>query len=168
HDDAGADAIDLGNVGGERRLIIGGPTRHALLDEIVVALARKLAARHHFSLGGIRIVGVWAVADAKAQKRIGGGEKHRFALEDVRILRPAGAATLDRVGVVDAPALAQEIVQPAFATVGCGLPGYASEPAAMPHQERIDAVFVAGQEILHIHLLDLVGAVRIDPRRHAT
>jgi len=43
-------------------------------------------------------------------------------LKIVGILRPAGAAALDRVGVVDAPAVAQEIVQPAFAAVGLWSP----------------------------------------------
>jgi len=82
-------------------------------------------------------------------------------------LRPAGAAALDRVGVVDAPALAQEIIQPAFAAVRRGFPGDAGQPAAVPHQKRIGAAFVGRQEILHIHLLDLVGTVRIDLRRNA-
>jgi hypothetical protein len=37
----------------------------------------------------------------------------------------------------------------------------------MPHQQRVSASFVRGQKILHIHLLDLIGAVGIDLRRHA-
>ena len=37
----------------------------------------------------------------------------------------------------------------------------------MPHQQRIGALLVGGQKILHIHLLDLIGAVGIDFRRHA-
>src|ERR1700745_1254637 len=80
-DHAGTDAVDLGDVSRERRVIIGGPARHVLLGEIIVALVRKLAARHQLPLRGIGIVGVRAVADPKPLERIGGGEEYRLALE---------------------------------------------------------------------------------------
>jgi hypothetical protein len=58
-------------------------------------------------------------------------------------------------------------VHPAIAAVGLALVGHAGQSAAVPHQERQLALAALHQEVLHVHLLDLVCAVRIDLRRHA-
>src|SRR5205085_8930044 len=79
-DDGGADAVELGDVSGNRRIIRGGPARHALLDEILVSLDGELAARHHLALGGIGVIGVRPIADAKTLERVGRGEEDRLAL----------------------------------------------------------------------------------------
>jgi len=55
--------------------------------------------------------------------------------------------------------------EPALAAVGLGLVGDAAEPAAVPRSTAAIFLAVLRQEILHIHLLDLIGAVGIDLRR---
>ena len=64
--------------------------------------------------------------------------------------------------IVDVPALADEEVHPAFAPVRRRLVGDAGQPAAVPHQQRQLALAVLRQEVLHVHLLDHVLAVRVE------
>src|SRR5262249_39139592 len=103
-------------------------------------------------------------ADAEALPRIAQRQGQRVALEGVG---PASAPSLHGVGDVGVPALADEIGKPAFAAVRRGLVGRAGEPAAGPHQERQPASAVLRQEVLHVHLLDLILAVRVYLRGHA-
>jgi len=78
-----------------------------------------------------------------------------------------GAAALDGVGIVNVPTFADEHIEPALTAVGRALISGAGETAAMPHQQRIFSLAVLRQEVLHVHLLDLVLAVRVDFRGHA-
>src|SRR5215468_11502784 len=80
--------------------------------------------------------------------------------------REARTATLDGVGVVDVPAFADEQIEPAFAAVRRGLVGGAGKPASVPHQQRIFALAILRKEVLHVHLFDLIKAVRIDLGRN--
>src|SRR5258707_6442181 len=89
-DYAGADPVHQRGVRGDDGVVRGGPARHALLDEVLVFLDRKLAARHGF----FRRIAAGAVADAKALPGIRRREEYRLALDDVRIHRPARAPAL--------------------------------------------------------------------------
>src|SRR5262249_24463562 len=71
------------------------------------------------------------------------------------------------VGDIGVPALADEISKPALAAIWRGLVGHAGEPAAVPHQEWQPASAVLRQEVLHVHLLDLILAVRVHLRGYA-
>src|SRR5207247_2231997 len=100
-DHARTHLVDERGVRGDDRVVGRRPARHDLAHEVVVALDRELAALH-----------------AEASERLVLRQEERLALENVGIHGPAGAAALDRVGVVDVPALPYEPVEPAFATVG--------------------------------------------------
>ena len=82
--------------------------------------------------------------------------------------RKAGAAALHCVRHVNRPAPPQEIVLEAFAPVRRGFPANAGQPAPMPHHQRRHPTLPGWDHVLRIHAARHVGAVRIDPRRHAT
>src|SRR5688572_27590826 len=159
--------VDELDVGRDDRVIGRGPARHALRGEVVVAFGGELAAGLQLHLRGIAVVRAGTGADTEAVERILLGQEHRLALENIGIHRPPGAPALDRVRVIYGPALLDEIVEPALAPVGRGLVSDPAQAAAVPHQERQRAALVLRDEILHIHLLDLIDAVGIDLRGHA-
>jgi hypothetical protein len=136
---------------------------YTLFHELIVGLGRELRARigRAFALVVAPRTGR---TDAKTLPGIALRERDGLALESTG---PAGAAALDRVGDVRVPALANEIIEPPVAAIGLGLVGDAGEPAAVPQQERQPALAVLRQEVLHVHLLDLVLAIRVHLRRHA-
>ena len=148
-DHAGTHLVDERGVGGDDRIVGRRPARHDLAHEVVVAVDRELAALH-----------------AEAAERLVLRQEQRLALEDVGVHRPARAAALDGVGVVDVPALSYEPVEPAFATVGRGLVGDARQAAAVPHEHRHGTARLGGQKILDVHRLDEIGAVQVHLGRH--
>src|SRR6266853_3824468 len=107
-----------------------------------------------------------ALPDAEALPRIRLREKYRIALENIRRHRPARTPALHRVRVVHVPALLHEEIHPALAPVGRRLVRHPRQAPAVPHQERHRPAAIRGQEVLHVHRLDRVGAVEIDLRRH--
>ncbi len=163
HHDAWTDLVHQRDVGSNNCIIGGGPARHALLHELLVGLDRKLRARIGRSLGLVRTPRAGR-PDAEALPGVSLREEDRLTLEGVG---PAGTPALDCVRDVHIPALADEHGEPALAAVRLGLVGHAGQAAAMPHQQWQLSLTVLRQEVLHIHLLDLIGAVRIDPRRDA-
>src|SRR6185436_19412093 len=74
--------------------------------------------------------------DAEQLPRLLLGAEHRFALEDLGVARPGGAAALDRVRHVDVVASIEEKLLPAGLAVRLRLPGDAGQPAAVPQQQR--------------------------------
>ena len=88
-------------------------------------------------------------------------QEYRLAGKHLRH-RPRRAAALDRVRDIDVPALAHEQIEPALAAVGSRLIGHAGEAAAVPHQHRHLALSILRQDVLHVHLLDEVGAILIE------
>src|SRR4051812_25561617 len=163
HDHAGADLVDQRDIGGHDLIVGGEPARDALLHELVVGIDRKLCAWIGRALALV-VVPRAGRANAKALPWIALRQRHGLALEGAG---PAGAAALHGVGDVAVPTLADEIGEPAVAAVGLGLVGDSREAAAVPQQQRQPALAVLRQEVLHVHLLDLVLAVRVDFRGHA-
>src|SRR5262249_32832253 len=103
-------------------------------------------------------------ADAEALPRIAWRQGQRVALEGVG---PAGTTALHGVGDIGVPALADELVEPAFAAVRRGLVGHAGEPAAVPHQERHLALAGLRHAVLHVHRRHLILAAGVHLRGHA-
>ena len=65
HHDAGADLVDELRIGGDGGRVRGGPARHHLLDEIVVALDRELVAGERAALRPVFAIRT-GPSDAKA------------------------------------------------------------------------------------------------------
>ncbi len=161
--DAGADLVDLGDIGVDDHLVGRGPARHDLLHVVRIGFDRELHARHELLLGRIGVPGSFAGADAEAFERVGVGQEDRLARPDVRAGKSRSPA-FHGVGDIHIPSLADEHVKPAFAAVGRGLVRYAGQAAAVPHQERHLALPELGQEILRVHLLDLILSVGVELR----
>ena len=87
-DDARTDLVDARGIRGDDRIVGGGPARHVLLGEIVVA-SPGTGCPASASLGRIGVVGTRALADAEALERVVLGQKHRLALEDVGVHAPS-------------------------------------------------------------------------------
>ena len=160
---ARADFVHELDVGGDDLIVGGEPTRHALLHELLVRLDRKLDARIDRAFRFI-VIPRTGRTDAEALPRIAQRQCHRLALEGIG---PAGAAALDGIGDISVPALADEIGEPALAAIGLGLVGHARQSAAVPQQQRQLALAVLRQEVLHVHLLDLILAIGVHLRGNA-
>src|SRR4030095_9966155 len=77
------------------------------------------------------------------------------------------APSFDRIGVVDRPAPLDEVIEPALPAVGRGLESDAGETTAVPHEKRQCPAPALRDEVLDVHLLDLVDTIRVELGGHA-
>src|SRR5262249_52857101 len=66
----------------------------------------------------------------------------------------AGARSRNLVREVHGPAFAHEVFVPAHASIGSGLPGFATEAASVNHYDGQVQISVQRRLILHVHLVD--------------
>src|SRR5260221_4585700 len=119
-----------------------------------------------FGLRRVRGLGVQG-PDAEYLPRLLLGPEDWLGLENLGIARPGSSAALDRVGDVDVVAGFEEKLLPAGPAIRLGFPGDAREAAAVPHEQRILGARIRPKQlhVLHVHLLDLEIAVRVDLER---
>src|SRR5690606_24504126 len=135
---------------------------HKLLGELLDVVSGELTARQELALCRILVPRIRAT-DTETFVGIGRRHQYGFALPG-RWIRggPAGAASLYSVRVIHWPAATEEVIQPAFAAVWRGLVRDPGQTAPVPKQQGQAALLILRDKVLHIHLFDLVCAIRID------
>ena len=152
-------------IGIEREFIRCREARHDLAHEIAVTcfIGGELIAGQHFAAP----IGTGAGADPKTLKGIVDWQGQRGAASDLRDQGPAGPPAFHRIAHINWPALAQEIMLPAFAAIGRGFPAHAGKPTAMPHQQRCAPARCGRDHVLRVKRTDQIGAVGVNLGRHA-